>query len=129
MLEFRKIPNCWKKGITILIHKKGDQSDPSNFRPITLQFIPYKIFSSLIRNLIFKFLDENGFLDKKIQKGFWPRIDGVAEHTNVLTHLLREAKRHQRSIVVTLLDLKNAFGEVSHKLIFASLATTMFQRI
>ena len=30
---------------------------------------------------------------------------------------MREAKLHQRSINVTLLDLRNAFGEVSHNLI------------
>ena len=35
----------------------------------------------------------------------------------MLTQLLNEAKRHQRSIIVTLLDLRNAFGEVNHKLI------------
>ena len=52
---------------------------------------------------------------------FWPTIDGVAEHTQVLSHVIRDAKRHQRSIVITLLDLRNAFGEVSHGLISASL--------
>ena len=39
----------------------------------------------------------------------------------MLTHLLKEAKRHQRFIVVVLLDLRNAFGEVNHKLISKSL--------
>ena len=67
------------------------------------------------------FLEENGFVDKHIQKGFWPTIDGVAEHTQVLSHVIRDAKRHQRSIVITLLDLRNAFGEVNHGLISASL--------
>ena len=34
---------------------------------------------------------------------------------------MKEAKRHQRSIIVTLLDLRNAFGEVNHKLIDSTL--------
>ncbi len=35
----------------------------------------------------------------------------------MLTHLMKDAKRHQRSITITLLDLRNAFGEINHKLI------------
>ena len=31
----RTIPECWKKESSILIYKKGDPTDPSNFRPIT----------------------------------------------------------------------------------------------
>ena len=31
-----KAPHVWKRACTILIHKKGDPSDPSNFRPSTL---------------------------------------------------------------------------------------------
>ena len=34
---------------------------------------------------------------------------------------MRDAKRNQRSLVITLLDLKNAFGEINHKLIIAAL--------
>ena len=46
-------------------------------------------------------------------------MDG--ENTEMLTHLLRDAKRNQRSVNVTLLDLRNAFGEVSHDLITSAL--------
>ena len=48
-------------------------------------------------------------------------MDGVGEHTETLTHIIREAKRRQNSLVITLLDLKNAFGEVHHELIRAAL--------
>ena len=67
------------------------------------------------------FLLKNQFVDTSIQKGFWPKSKGVTEHTSVLTHVIENAKRHQRSIVVTLLDLRNAFGEVSHQLIYKAL--------
>ena len=115
------IPSCWKRGLSILIYKKNDPADPSNFRPITLQPVLYKVMASVIRNRIYSFLEKNNFVDKKIQKGFWPTIDGVAEHTQVLSHVIRDAKRNQRSIVITLLDLRNAFGEVNHSLISSTL--------
>ena len=70
---------------------------------------------------MYSFLKENDYIDKHVQKGFWPRVNGVAEHTQVLTNLMKYAKRNQRSIVVTLLNLKNAFGEINHKLIFSPL--------
>ena len=34
-----------------------------------------------------------------------------------MTHIITDAKRHARSVVITLLDLRNAFGEVHHNLI------------
>ena len=69
---------------------------------------------------MFTFLNENHYIDKSIQKGFWPGTDGVSDHTEMLTHAIKDAKRHSRSLVVTLLDLKNAFGEVDHNLIRSS---------
>ena len=41
----RTIPEAWKKAATILIHKKDSTHDPANFRPITLQSIPLKVFT------------------------------------------------------------------------------------
>ena len=40
------VPKEWKKACTILIHKKGNTDDPANFRPITLQSVPLKVFTS-----------------------------------------------------------------------------------
>ena len=40
----------------------------------------------------------------------------------MMSHLINKARIKQRSLVVSLLDLKNAFGEVHHKLIPAILA-------
>ena len=45
------IPSEWKKACTILIHKKGDTNTPSNFRPITLENIPLKVFTSCVRSV------------------------------------------------------------------------------
>ena len=47
------VPDKSKKACTILIHKKDDPNLPENFRPITLQSVPLKVFTSSIRNAIF----------------------------------------------------------------------------
>ena len=60
----------WRQGITILIHKKDSNKNPGNFRPITLQPIPSKIFTSIIRNRIFTFVLQNKYIETNLQKGF-----------------------------------------------------------
>ena len=46
--SYKIFPNTWKNAFTILIYKKGSNTNPSNFRPITLQPVLAKIYSSLI---------------------------------------------------------------------------------
>ena len=111
------IPSEWKKACTILIHKKGETNDPSNFRPITLESVPLKVFTSCLRNAIFSFLSNNNLIDHQIQKGFTSKLSGTLEHTAQMANIIKKAKTKQRSLIITLLDLKNAFGEVHHNLI------------
>ena len=111
------IPSEWKKACTILIHKKGDTNDPSNFRPITLETIPLKVFTSHLRNAIYSFLTANNFIERNIQKGFTPNLSGSLEHMAQMANIINKAQIKQRSLVISLLDLKNAFGEVHHNLI------------
>ena len=41
----------------------------------------------------------------------------LLEHTSMMAFVINKARLKQRSIIITLLDLKNAFGEVHHNLI------------
>ena len=111
------IPSEWKKACTVLIYKKGDTNTPSNFRPITLETIPLKVFTSCLRNAMYSFLTSNNFIEHNIQKGFTPNLSGTLEHTAQMANIINKARIKQRSLVITLLDLKNAFGEVHHNLI------------
>ena len=65
---------------------------------------------------------KNDCVEISIQKGFTPGMSGTFEHAAHLAHLIHQEKRNQRSLVVTLLDLRNAFGEVHHNLIPVVLA-------
>ena len=56
----------------------------------------------------------NGYLNTTIQKGFVGGMERVLEHTALLEHILRLAKRRQLSIYTVLFDLRNAFGEIRH---------------
>ena len=91
--------------------------EQANFRPITLESVPLKIFTSALRNSILAFLRSNNFIEHGMQKGFIPRSSGTLEHTSLMAHIINRACSRQRSLVITLLDLKDAFGEVHHNLI------------
>ena len=111
------LPESWKQAFTILIHKKDNAKLPSNFRPITLQPVFAKVFTSIIRNRIYSYLVQNEYIETNTQKGFWKGISGTIEHNELLTHIINHARKNQRHLVITLLDLKNAFGEVHHNLL------------
>ena len=66
---------------------------------------------------MFSFLKANNFIEHNIQKGFTPNLAGTFEHTAQMTNIINQARIKQRSVVITLVDLRNAFGEVHHNLI------------
>ena len=111
------IPEAWKKAVTILIYKKGDAGLAENFRPITLEPVTLKIFTSLIRDQIYEFLLKNKYIETYYQKGFTPKMSGTFEHIAEMEHIINESRLKQRSLVITLIDLRNAFGTVNHHLI------------
>ena len=57
-----------RNGITVLIYKKLDPAfanDPANFRPITLEPVIAKVFTSLIRNRIYGYIIISTAISKK----------------------------------------------------------------
>ena len=107
----------WKKAVTILIYKKGEQNDAQNFRPITLEAVPLKIYTSFLRNRMDNFLNKNGYIESTVQKGFAPK-DGWNFRTYLSLVIF-----NQSSQSITKIDrhyitgFKNAFSEVHHSLI------------
>ena len=66
---------------------------------------------------MYSFLTTNNFIEHNTQKGFTPNVSGTLEHTPQMANIINKARIKQRSLVITLLDLKNAFGEFHHNLI------------
>ena len=48
-------------------------------------------------------------------------MSGCLEHTAVLSQLIREAKKEKKNLVVTWLDIANAYGSIPHYLIIEAL--------
>ena len=74
-------------------------------------------FFPVISDRLQVFMIQNCYITRDIQKGFVFGVPGCLEHTFTLMEALKEAKEHQRQIVISWLDLANAYGSVRHNLI------------
>ena len=91
-----------KRARTVLIHKKkGNNDDPTNFGPITLESVPFKVYTSSLCNAN---LSKGGFIEQQVQKGFAHRVSGTLEHTSMMAHIINNAHLKQRSVVITFLE-------------------------
>lgn len=103
-----KMPEEWNTAIIHPLHKKGDRSDPNNYRGISLLDTTYKIFSKIIYSRIQEQLDrELG----EYQGGFRP---GRSCPDQILS--LKWIMKHQRSrsknLVITFVDFKKAYDSI-----------------
>ena len=94
-----EIPMNWKRACTVLVHKKGGTSDPSNFKPITLESVRLKIFTSCVRDSMLSYLSSNNYLEHQIQKGYLPQLSGTFEHAAQMAQVINKARVNQRLLL------------------------------
>jgi hypothetical protein len=61
----KDVPASWKSATTILIHKKEDTSDASNFRPIALMSCLYKLLMAVLAKCMTSFAIHNDILSNE----------------------------------------------------------------
>ena len=88
-------PSWWGVGRVVSIHKKGDMSDPSNFRGITISSAMGKLFNAVMNNRLCDFLEENNILCPK-QIGFRKTSDHmfILKISRYLPFLQKMEKNH-----------------------------------
>jgi hypothetical protein len=115
----------WKEARTILLHKKGDREAIRNWRPNSITYCAYRIFTCLLARA---FQDINAkygvFTDP--QKGFIKKTNGCSEHGIMLNELFLDARRRHKGLVITTIDFTDAFGSVQHELIMSKMRQRNF---
>ena len=103
----------WKDANVSPIFKKGEKSNPGNYRPISLTSIVCKLMESIIRDEIMKHLTENELLST-CQHGFVPKRSCV---TNLLETLdnWTESLDSGKPVDAVYLDFAKAFDSVPHQ--------------
>ncbi|KAL7634069.1 UNVERIFIED_CONTAM: hypothetical protein RMT77_015397 [Armadillidium vulgare] len=68
-LSTSNFPSCWKRALIQPVPKKGDPSQPSNYRPISLTSVLSKVFESILNRKIWKHLNTSNLISDR-QYGF-----------------------------------------------------------
>ena len=75
--EKEQLPNQWNEGIICPLYKNGDRLDCTNYRPIILLNVTYKIFATILNQRLVDVVEtESG----GYQSGFRPKrstIDNI----------------------------------------------------
>ena len=114
-IQSGEYPKMLKKAKVTPIFKKGNTSDPNNYRPISIIPVISSIFEMHISNFVTKFIDMHSLIYHN-QSGF--RKNHSCQ--TALTKLL--AQMNESNTVGVVL----AFDEVSHKIILKKLRSYKF---
>ena len=96
-----KFSDIWKYSNVIPISKKGDSSDPSNFRPVSLLSNVAKLQERIVFKNIYNFLMENDLL-YKYQSGFLPNYSTTYQLIDIYHHICQSFDNNQFSCMVFL---------------------------
>ncbi|KAK6728517.1 hypothetical protein RB195_005886 [Necator americanus] len=107
-LQKEAIPDQWKTSRTVLIHKKGDQEDLRNYRPISLLSVLYKVSSKIIFTRISRTLDE---AQPQEQAGFRQGFSCL-DHIQTVSRVIEVCREYRLRPVLTFIGYEKAFNSV-----------------
>ena len=117
------MPSNWSIGVIIPIFKnKGTQTDPGNYRGITLLSCLGKLFTGLINQRLSKFLDSNGLLGEE-QAGFREGYSTM-DHTLTLNLIIEFLLSKHKRLYCAFIDYHKAFDTVDRTHLWTKLFST-----
>ena len=121
-LQESVFPECWKVSSVVPVFKNsGDQSDPKNYRPISLLSVVSKLFERLINNRLVQHLEAtNLFTD--FQYGF-RSARSTADLLTVITERIYRSLDNNGGAQAVALDISKAFDKVWHAGLLHKLAS------
>jgi hypothetical protein len=106
-------PASWKEAKVIPVYKKGDKTNPANYRPVALLSLLSKIMEGYVSFHLVRHLEKNQLLSDH-QFGF--RKGHSTLHPLLILHQLgADALDKLQELYVTALDIAGAFDTVWHK--------------
>lgn len=115
-----ELPSTWLQANVTPLYKKGQNTDPSNYRPVSLTFVACKVMERIIRDRLMSHLSGNNILAFQ-QHGFRSKR---ACSTNLLETMdyCTKALTSNQWLDMIFLDFAKAFDKVSHRRLLQKLA-------
>ena len=106
-----RIPEDWQTGLIVRLPKKGNLSDCSNWRGVTLLSIVGKLLGSIILERLKSKLDEKL---RSRQFGFRPGRS-CTDAIFTLRRIIEISKEFQKKLAIHFIDFKKAFDSVNRE--------------
>ena len=110
IIDNGQIPSIWKSSLIIPLYKKGEKSDPTNYRPISLTCTLCRILERIIAKQLIKYLEDKKFFNQN-QFGF---LKSRSTTTQLLSTMddLYNAIQDGYNIDIIYIDFAKAFDTV-----------------
>ena len=118
-LNSGKFPLNWLDSCLFFIYKKGDKSDCSNYRSISIENPFLKTFMAVISKRLYSFSENNNLLPR-LQFGFRKK-HSTSSAATLLFELAKDRLNNGRRLYSCFFDFKKAFDFVDRSLLFIKL--------
>ena len=105
-------PDGWKESNTVLLYKKGDPLDLKNYRPIALANTLYKLWTSMLTEVLSKYAETYDILSNS-QEGFRQHRNTIRQIQNV-QNILSDARLTNQNLFLLYIDFSSAFNTIDH---------------
>jgi hypothetical protein len=110
-------PHQWKESTVVPIHKKGDKTDCSNYRGISLLSTSYKILSNILLARQTPYADE---IIGDHQCGFWHNRS-MTDQIFYIWQILEKKWEYNGTVYQLFIDFKKTHDSVSREVLYNNL--------
>ena len=103
------IPEDWCRGLIIKLPKKGDRTQCTNWRGVTLLSVPSKIFCKIIQIRLSDAINTSS--SRKEQAGFRPGV-GCIDHIFTLRNIIEQCIEWNTNVQINFIDPEKAFDSI-----------------
>lgn len=109
----QKVPTEWSEIVITPIYKKGNNAEPSNYRPISLVNTSLKLLTILLTNRLNAWCDKNEIISD--YQAAYRKGTGCEEHIFILNAAIQKQCKSKNAIMYALFcDLSSAFDNIKH---------------
>ena len=119
-LDCSEIPSVYLQQTIVPIFKKGDRSQPENYRPVSLTSHIIKIFERVMRKRLVDHIENNNLLSNQ-QHGFRQKRNCLTQLIHHIEDILHTLENDANADVIYL-DFSKAFDKVDHRLLLQKLS-------
>jgi hypothetical protein len=117
ILQTEVVPVEWLESTIVVVHKKGDKTNISNYRPISKTSHIYKWFMKILQSRMKSKIDEfQSQAQAAFRKGF-----SITDHLFTINQVIEKCNEFNIEAHIGLMDYSKAFDSLEHWHLYQSL--------